>query len=80
MTHLVGLSILRQAASLSAGHDASDRDPPPRCAPRTREKVVAEIMNWIKDSSPPMNIMWLNGPFGNGLCRRLQIGCAPILR
>ena len=31
-----GLSLLRQAASLPAMNDSSDRDPPPRCAEGTR--------------------------------------------
>jgi len=74
MTHSIGggLSLLLQEASLSAAHDASDRDPPPSCAPRTRERVIADIMNWIKDSSPRMSVMWLNGPFGNGKSAIMQ--------
>jgi len=72
MTDSIGLSILLHAASLSAAHDASDRDPPPRCAPRTRQKVILDIMNWIKDPSPRMSVMWLNGPFGNGKSAIMQ--------
>jgi len=72
MTHSIGLSILLKAASPSACHDASDRDPPPRCAPGTREKVIADIMDWIKQASPDMSVMWLNGPFGNGKSAIMQ--------
>jgi len=38
-----GLSLLRQAASLPAIHDSSDRDPPPRCAEGTRGQYVVFI-------------------------------------
>jgi len=41
-----GLSLLRQAASVPAIHDSSDRDPPPRCAEGTRKKVIADIVNY----------------------------------
>jgi len=72
MTLSIVLSILLDKVSCSAAHDASDRDPPPRCAPHTRERVIDEIMNWVKDSSPRMSIMWLNGPFGNGKSAVMQ--------
>ena len=78
MTHynvnikFIGLEILRQKASPSAAHDASARYPPPRCASGTREKVVADIMEWIKDPSPNRSILWLNGPFGNGKSAIMQ--------
>jgi len=67
-----GLGLLRQAASASAIHDSSDRDPPPRCAKGTRNKVIADIVNWIKDPSPPESVLWLNGPFGNGKSAIMQ--------
>ena len=60
-------------------HDSSDRDPPPRCAEGTREKVIADIMNWIKDPSPRESVLWLNGPFGNGKSAIMQT-TAEILR
>jgi len=67
-----GLGLLRQAASLPAAHDSSDRDPPPRCAEGTRKKVIADIMNWIKDPTPRESVLWLNGPFGNGKSAIMQ--------
>jgi len=67
-----GLGLLRQAASLPAIHDSSDRDPPPRCAEGTRKKVIADIVNWINDPSPRESILWLNGPFGNGKSAIMQ--------
>jgi len=68
----IGLEILHRNASLSAAHDASARDPPPRCAPGTREMVIADIMRWITDSSSTTSILWLNGPFGNGKSAIMQ--------
>ncbi len=53
-------------------HDASDRDPPPRCAEGTRTKVIADILAWIKDPNPRESILWLNGPFGNGKSAVMQ--------
>jgi len=67
-----GLGLLRQAASLPAAHDSSDRDPPPRCAEGTRKKVIADIVNWINDPSPRESVLWLNGPFGNGKSAIMQ--------
>jgi len=67
-----GLGFLRQAASASAIHDSSDRDPPPRCAEGTRKKVIADIVNWINDPSPRESVLWLNGPFGNGKSAIMQ--------
>jgi len=67
-----GLDLLRQAASLPAIHDSSDRDPPPRCAEGTRKKVIADIVNWINDPSPRESVLWLNGPFGNGKSAIMQ--------
>jgi len=68
----IGFEILRRKASPSATHDASARYPPPRCDPGTREKIVADIMQWIKDPSPNRSILWLNGPFGNGKSAIMQ--------
>ena len=47
-------------------HDSSARYPPPLCHPRTREKVLKIISDWIDDSYPLQRIIWLNGPAGAG--------------
>ena len=47
-------------------HDSLARYPPPLCHPRTREKVLKIITDWIDDSYPRQRIMWLNGPAGAG--------------
>ena len=47
-------------------HDSLARYPPPQCHPRTREKVLKIISDWIDDSYPRRRIMWLNGPAGAG--------------
>ncbi|KAF8344502.1 hypothetical protein F5887DRAFT_970239, partial [Amanita rubescens] len=50
----------------AAMHDSPARYPPPRCHPRTREKVLEVISDWIADSNSRQHIMWLNGPAGAG--------------
>ncbi len=47
-------------------HDSLERYPPPLCHPKTREKVLKIIADWIDDSYPRQRIMWLNGPAGAG--------------
>lgn len=49
-------------------HDSLARYPPPWCHPRTREKILRIIMDWVDrdaDTSQP-TIMWLRGPAGAG--------------
>ncbi|KAF8338372.1 hypothetical protein F5887DRAFT_517372 [Amanita rubescens] len=57
---------LKLYISEAAMHDSSARYPPPLCHPRTREKVLKIISDWIDDSYPRQYIMWLNGPAGAG--------------
>src|SRR6266550_4545333 len=47
-------------------HDSLERYPPPLCHPKTREKVLKIVSDWIDDSYPRQRIMWLNGPAGAG--------------
>ena len=42
------------------------RFPPPRCHPKTREKVLKTIMDWVKNPLAGQRIVWLNGPAGAG--------------
>ena len=36
------------------------------CHPRTREKVLRMIMDWVDDADTPKRVIWLNGPAGAG--------------
>ena len=47
-------------------HDSSARYPPPSCYPRTREKVLQVITDWVNNADAPKRIMWVNGPAGAG--------------
>ncbi|KAF8348613.1 hypothetical protein F5887DRAFT_1157056 [Amanita rubescens] len=42
------------------------RFPPPMCHPKTREKVLKIITDWVNDSHVRQPIVWLNGPAGAG--------------
>ena len=42
------------------------RFPPPRCHPKTREKVLKIITDWVKNPHTRQRIIWLNGPAGAG--------------
>ena len=42
------------------------RFPPPQCHPKTREKVLKIITDWVNDPQPRWGIMWLSGPAGAG--------------
>ena len=57
---------LKSRISETAMHDSLARYPPPLCHPKTREKVLKTISDWIDDSYPRQRIMWLNGPAGAG--------------
>ena len=58
--------LLKPHISEAALHDSLARYPPPQCHPRTREKVLQMISDWIDDSYPRQRIIWLNGPAGAG--------------
>src|SRR6266576_291536 len=69
-SHLVAFTIvlgdLRTLITKTAMHDSLARYPPPLCHPKTREKVLKIITDWIDGSFPRQRIMWLNGPAGAG--------------
>ncbi|KAF8347581.1 hypothetical protein F5887DRAFT_1072572 [Amanita rubescens] len=60
------LDDLKPYISEAAMHDSLARFPPPLCHPKTREKVLKVITDWIDGSYPRQRIMWLNGPAGAG--------------
>ncbi|KAF5347236.1 hypothetical protein D9756_009925 [Leucocoprinus leucothites] len=49
-----------------AEFDSSARDPPPRCHPGTRLRILEVIMNWIFNRQRKHRLLWLNGPAGVG--------------
>ena len=57
---------LKSHISEAAMHDSLARYPPPLCHPRTREKVLKILSDWIDESYPRQSIVWLNGPAGAG--------------
>ena len=42
------------------------RFPLPRCHPKSREKVLKTITDWVTDPHARQHIIWLNGPAGAG--------------
>ena len=63
---VLDLEHLQQYISEGALHDSIARFPPPRCHPKTREKVLKTIMDWVNDPHARQRIIWLNGPAGAG--------------
>ncbi|KAF9267043.1 hypothetical protein L218DRAFT_716008 [Marasmius fiardii PR-910] len=53
-------------AGVGASHDSQERFPPPRCHPKTREKVLNAILKWLNSESRDVPICWLSGPAGVG--------------
>ncbi|XP_006458931.1 hypothetical protein AGABI2DRAFT_177064 [Agaricus bisporus var. bisporus H97] len=49
-----------------AAHDSSPRDPPPRCHPNTRVKLIARITAWIENQASLELLLWITGPAGVG--------------
>ena len=63
---LIGIQALNQAISHGAMRDSSERDPPPRCHPGTREKAAEDIIRWIEEPNPSSSVLWVNGRAGVG--------------
>ncbi|KAF9472496.1 hypothetical protein BDN70DRAFT_779137, partial [Pholiota conissans] len=62
-----------------AFHDAAERGDPPKCRPHTREAILAEITEWIKDPEERRRfVIWLYGPAGSGktaICQSIAEIC-----
>ncbi|KIM40512.1 hypothetical protein M413DRAFT_163039 [Hebeloma cylindrosporum] len=67
-----GLQALSRAISHGAMHDSSDRDPPPRCHPGTRQKVADDILHWLEDRNASTSVLWVNGRAGVGKSALMQ--------
>ncbi|KAF9530761.1 hypothetical protein CPB83DRAFT_881992 [Crepidotus variabilis] len=46
--------------------DSKARQDPPKCAPRTREAIQKEILDWINLHTQSGLVMWLHGSAGSG--------------
>lgn len=60
------MNLLSQHIIRGAAHDDSARDPPPRCHPDTRVKLIARITTWFKGEAQEELLLWLTGPAGVG--------------
>src|ERR1700759_2106681 len=60
------LDKLEPFVSFNALHDSSAQDPDRQCHPGTREAILQQIRDWIKDHDPTTRILWLYGPAGVG--------------
>ena len=57
---------MRQHCALGALLDAKERFDPPQCAPKTREAIIKNIIDWVQDNKSASSILWLHGPAGAG--------------
>ena len=68
----IGIQALNQAISHGAMRDSSERDPPPKCHPGTREKATEYIVRWIEEPMPSSSVLWVNGRAGVGKTALMQ--------
>lgn len=61
-----GFEILHANIATGAFHDFGERFDPPKCHPKTRVAVRAEIMQWIEDKVELERVLWLYGSAGAG--------------
>ncbi len=55
-----------------AEFDSSERDPPPRCHPGTRESIIERAQSWIRGDERQTKLWWLHGPAGVGKSAIIQ--------
>uniref|UniRef100_A0A0W0F5I3 Nephrocystin 3-like N-terminal domain-containing protein n=1 Tax=Moniliophthora roreri TaxID=221103 RepID=A0A0W0F5I3_MONRR len=51
---------------VGAAHDSASRYPHPRCHPKTRGEIQADILEWCRNPSSDANVFWVRGPAGVG--------------
>ncbi|KAJ7036355.1 hypothetical protein C8F04DRAFT_1095335 [Mycena alexandri] len=61
-----GLFLLHSAIAVGASHDSSERYPPPRCHPHTREVVFDIILAWTANTLHGPRVLWVHGQPGSG--------------
>ncbi|KXN82175.1 hypothetical protein AN958_02984 [Leucoagaricus sp. SymC.cos] len=55
-----------------AEYDSSERDPPPKCHPGTRQKIIERIQFWFHNPFRTRRLLWLVGPAGVGKSAIMQ--------
>lgn len=65
-----GLKDMLEHVILGARHDSSDRDPPPRCHPGTRTRILQDFDDRIRDKTT--RVIWFHGPAGSGKSAIMQ--------
>ncbi|KAF9564015.1 hypothetical protein CPC08DRAFT_760405 [Agrocybe pediades] len=65
-TKVTPIDILTDAVATSALHDSGASFDKPKCHPRTRVKILEDIMRWILGEKAGKQIMWLYGAAGCG--------------
>ncbi|TFK23408.1 hypothetical protein FA15DRAFT_563096, partial [Coprinopsis marcescibilis] len=62
------IQFLLQYSATGAAHDAEERQPPPRCHPQTRKRILSILRTWIKTlrEERDKSVVWLYGPAGMG--------------
>ncbi|KXN91192.1 hypothetical protein AN958_02612 [Leucoagaricus sp. SymC.cos] len=55
-----------------AEYDSSERDPPPKCHPGTRQKIIERILFWFHNPFRARRLLWLVGPAGVGKSAIMQ--------
>jgi len=61
-----GIDILRAHVASGAHHDSGKVYEKPKCHPGTREAILKEIMNWVREPICSYPILWQHGPAGSG--------------
>ncbi|KAF8815033.1 hypothetical protein BYT27DRAFT_7201133 [Phlegmacium glaucopus] len=61
-----GFKILYANIAIGAFHDSGERFGAPKCHPKTRKAVLAEIMQWIQGIEESGDVLWLSGSAGAG--------------
>jgi hypothetical protein len=60
------MNLFSQYIIRGTAHDDSARDPPPRCHPGTRIKLVARVTAWFNGEAQEELLLWITGPASIG--------------
>ncbi|KXN88523.1 hypothetical protein AN958_07231 [Leucoagaricus sp. SymC.cos] len=70
--HSIVLKEFAQYTLRGAEFDSSERDPPPKCQPGTRKKIVERIQFWFRNLLRTNRLLLLLGPAGVGKSAIMQ--------
>lgn len=76
----LAMKLLSKRGIRGAEFDSSARDPPPRCHPGTRTKLIEKIHRWFHDKRRRRALLWLNGPAGVGKSAVVQTFAESLAR